>query len=280
VERWLDFGTLTKCHAEYFFVTVLRDPVKRIVSHCRFERIHPAEVMAWTREANFDPARRWRKPVQRGTAVVDNFYTRSLLGATAYSALAPGAVTAAHAADAIDVLARFDAVLVLENYNRGLEQLFVRLGWCRPPTAELHRNRWHGSTTSAFDANQTAELARMNAPDFAVYAFAAKLAAALEAALPANPTFRACLPANNTFHPPPANHTFRRPPRRVAKPTREVDGERAKGRDGMARVPGGRPLDVPLLPRRNHTSVTNHTNRRQYGRRGPAKGISISNHLG
>ena len=77
MERWLDFGTLTKCHAEYFFVTVLRDPVKRIVSHCRFERIRPAEVMAWTREASFPR----EAPVQRGTAVVDNFYTRSLLGA-------------------------------------------------------------------------------------------------------------------------------------------------------------------------------------------------------
>jgi hypothetical protein len=54
--------------------------------------------------------------VQLGTAAVDNFYTRSLLGRDVFHAPA-GALTHAHLARAAAVLARFDVVLILEVSN-------------------------------------------------------------------------------------------------------------------------------------------------------------------
>ena len=45
---------------------------------------------------------------------------RSFLGGDVYEKTAPGAITAHHAAQAIEVLARFDAVLILENLDLSL----------------------------------------------------------------------------------------------------------------------------------------------------------------
>lgn len=196
VERWLDTGTFAQCHASFFFITVLREPVQRIVSHCRFEHVSPKEALAWARLSTADAARAADgRPVQRGAAVVDNFYVRSFLGGDVYEKTAPGAITAHHAAQAIEVLARFDAVLILENLDRGFDQLFRRLGWCRPDAGELRQSFGPGDETIVFSASDRRELAALNAPDLSVYGFARDLAAALERDLPpadVGQPYRAC----------------------------------------------------------------------------------------
>ena len=48
IERWLDADALAAvCTPLFFYVTVVRDPVRRIESHCRYERIDPAKALSW-----------------------------------------------------------------------------------------------------------------------------------------------------------------------------------------------------------------------------------------
>ena len=194
VERWLDTRTFASCHTSFFFVTVLREPVQRIVSHCRFEHISAREALAWTRLPSV-AAGAAGTPIQRGAAVVDNFYVRSLLGGDVYETTPPGKITAAHASQAIEVLSDFDAVLILENLDRGFDQLFHRLGWCRPNNAELRQSFGPGDETIHFSAEDRRKLARLNVHDHGVYNFARELAAALEMNLPpadVGQPYRAC----------------------------------------------------------------------------------------
>ena len=194
VERWLDTRTFASCHTSFFFVTVLREPVQRIVSHCRFEHISAKEALSWLRLPSV-AAGADGTPIQRGAAVVDNFYVRSLLGGDVYEKTPPGQITAAHASKAIEVLSDFDAVLILENLDRGFDQLFRRLGWCRPTKAELRQSFGPGDETIHFSAEDRRELARLNAHDNGVYDFARELAAALEMNLPpadVGQPYRAC----------------------------------------------------------------------------------------
>ena len=191
VERWLDAGTALKCRRDFFFVTVLRDPIKRIVSHCRFERIPSARALGWLSAPSFDRD----MLVREGTAVVDNFYVRSLLGADVYAGVGPGGVTARHAAAAMDALAAFDAVLILETLDASFQQLFRRLGWCEPPRDEMRQSFGKGDESIVFDADQTRRLVAANGPDAAVYAFAVELARTLEARLPPAPPAKCGRPA-------------------------------------------------------------------------------------
>ena len=191
VERWLDAGTALRCRRDFFFVTVLRDPIKRIVSHCRFERIPSARALGWLSAPSFDRD----MLVREGTAVVDNFYVRSLLGADVYAGVGPGGVTARHAAAAMDALAAFDAVLILETLDASFQQLFRRLGWCEPPRDEMRQSFGKGDESIVFDADQTRRLVAANGPDAAVYAFAVELARTLEARLPPAPPAKCGRPA-------------------------------------------------------------------------------------
>ena len=194
VERWLDTRTFASCHTSFFFVTVLREPVQRIVSHCRFEHISAKEALSWLRLPSV-AAGADGTPIQRGAAVVDNFYVRSLLGGDVYEKTPPGQITQVHAARAIEVLSDFDAVLILENLDRGFDQLFHRLGWCRPTNAELRQSFGPGDETIHFSAEDRRELATLNAHDNGVYDFARELAAALEMNLPpadVGQPYRAC----------------------------------------------------------------------------------------
>ena len=93
---------------------------------------------------------------------MDNFYVRSLLGGDVYETTPPGQITAAHASQAIEVLSDFDAVLILENLDRGFDQLFHRLGWCRPNNAELRQSFGPGDETIHFSAEDRRKLARLN----------------------------------------------------------------------------------------------------------------------
>lgn len=101
-------------------------------------------------------------------------------------------MTHAHADRAIATLATFDAVLVLETLDRSFDQLFARLGWCKPPKHELRQSFGPGDEAIEFAPDEERRLRAINAPDLRVYAFARELAAALEAALPADARFTAC----------------------------------------------------------------------------------------
>ena len=73
---------------------------------------------------------------------------------------------------AIEVLSDFDAVLILENLDRGFDQLFHRLGWCRPNNAEWGSSPSGRATRRSASAEDRRKLARLNAHDHGVYNFA------------------------------------------------------------------------------------------------------------
>ena len=78
VERWLDVAYVSSpdCRARFFFVTSLREPLARYRSHLAFEHISEEDALDWATRLEVPRD----DPVRRGTAVVDNFYVRSLLG--------------------------------------------------------------------------------------------------------------------------------------------------------------------------------------------------------
>ena len=90
------------------------------------------------------------------------------------------------------LLAAFDAVLVLEDLDRGFDQVFHRLGWCKPDQVELRQTFGPGDRSITFSREQKAALAELNAPDAGLYHFARDLAKALTDGVPTK--FRACRP--------------------------------------------------------------------------------------
>ena len=93
VERWLDVSYVSSpdCRARFFFVTSLREPLARYRSHLAFEHISEEDALDWATRLEVPRD----DPVRRGTAVVDNFYVRSLLGRDFFFGTEAGNVTLA-----------------------------------------------------------------------------------------------------------------------------------------------------------------------------------------
>ena len=93
VERWLDVAYVSSpdCRARFFFVTSLREPLARYRSHLAFEHVSEEDAVAWAEQLQVPRD----DPVRRGTAVVDNFYVRSLLGREFFFGTGAGNVTLA-----------------------------------------------------------------------------------------------------------------------------------------------------------------------------------------
>ena len=183
VERWLDVSYVSApdCRARFFFVTCLREPLARYRSHLAFEHVSEEDAVAWAEQLQVPRD----DPVRRGTAVVDNFYVRSLLGREFF--FGAEAVNVTHAERAKAVLSTFDAVLILERLEASLRQLYHRLGWC---AASIHRHR-SKEPALKMDVAAVEAFRRRNRADVELYAFADQLAAALEEDIPLAPV-RAC----------------------------------------------------------------------------------------
>ena len=122
--------------------------------------------------------------IGRGTAAVDNYITRSLLGREAFHGIEAGNVTLELADRAFAVLEQFDAVLILERLAISFRQLASKLDWCLPDTLNLCDLRpRHCPAYTNLDEVRGA-FGALNAPDAALYVKADRLAAALERDLP------------------------------------------------------------------------------------------------
>ena len=180
VERWFDleYFASVECRAKFFFVTSLREPLTRIASHLAKVGASVEEGIAWASRTHVET-------IGRGTAAVDNFYTRSLLGRQAFHGIEAGNVTMSDADRAFDdVLKQFDAVLILERLAISFRQLASKLDWCLPKTLNLCDLRpRHCPAYTNLDEVRGA-FGALNAPDAALYVKADRLAAALERDLP------------------------------------------------------------------------------------------------
>ncbi|KAG2497008.1 hypothetical protein HYH03_005012 [Edaphochlamys debaryana] len=125
---------------DLYNAVVMRDPLKRLVSHMKFimwtmsgdrgyNDTHTFNLMYSNRTSDF-----WKA---LGPAVVDNYFIRSLLGERAFHAPV-GGVTPAMLGLAQQVLAQFDTLVVLEQdvATRNLI-LYYGLGW-RHTMEEVH----------------------------------------------------------------------------------------------------------------------------------------------
>ena len=175
-ERWLDDEL---CPDRFLYLTVLRDPIRRIESNCRYERIQPRDALDWLQNTSYFPE---ETRVYEGTAAVDNFYVRSLCGPRVFH-LPAGTLTDAHLADAKRRLGVFEALLILEEYELGLPQLEALLGWKRPKDKkDAHRSFGPGDSTIAFTPEQRRTLADRNRLDIELYAYAKRRSRAITAA--------------------------------------------------------------------------------------------------
>jgi len=177
VERWLDTRLVGSC-PHFFFATVVRRPVDRFISHCRFERVAADRAMAWANQGSVPFRLDEPSSVQRGPAVVDNFYLRSFLGRRGFF-LPVGALNDTHLLEAAGTLASFDAVLVLERLDTSFRQLYSKLDWCQP--RDTKRSWGKGGDSITFSDEQLATFRAINHLDLRFYDFADDLAAALEA---------------------------------------------------------------------------------------------------
>jgi hypothetical protein len=171
-ERWLD---PIMCPHRFLYITVLRDPIKRIESNCRFERIQPEDAIRWLTETSCIhkcPREHEDTRVFVGTPSVDNFYVRSLAGPEVFHR-SFGQVQRSDLEEAKRRLLLFEAVLILEEFEAGLVQLEQLLGWERPKSkGDFHRSFGSGDTSIAFSQEQRQILIEKNDLDLDLYAFA------------------------------------------------------------------------------------------------------------
>ena len=168
------------CPDRFLYLTVLRDPVKRIESNCRYEHIQPADALLWLTNVSHFPE---ETRVYEGTAAVDNFYVRTLCGPGVFHAPV-GSLTRAHLEEAKRRLLGFEALLILEEYDAGLVQLEHLLGWKRPQQKkDQHRSFGPGDVSITFSPAQRRVLEERNQLDVELYAFARERSRAITAAL-------------------------------------------------------------------------------------------------
>uniref|UniRef100_A0A7S3NIZ3 Heparan-sulfate 6-O-sulfotransferase n=1 Tax=Aureoumbra lagunensis TaxID=44058 RepID=A0A7S3NIZ3_9STRA len=225
VERWLDVNLLRNCRSHFFFATVIREPVSRFVSHCRFERTPTAEAMAWAKRDPVPNMEDEFSAVQRGPAVLDNFYVRSLNGRDTFLHVPFGQLTENHLVTAAENLASFQVVMILERLDNSFQQLYHKLNWCMPDKSHTRRSFGKGDDSIVFSKSQLDAIAEINHYDARLYSFADSLAQAIQNNLDIQQAPKKCKPGGKM---------------KIASPPGAEDGGRGVRRAGRDARRGGR----------------------------------------
>eukprot|EP00812_Abedinium_dasypus_P002170 NODE_1264_length_1189_cov_339.536155.p1 GENE.NODE_1264_length_1189_cov_339.536155~~NODE_1264_length_1189_cov_339.536155.p1 ORF type:complete len:352 (+),score=57.32 NODE_1264_length_1189_cov_339.536155:128-1057(+) len=159
------------CYTEFEYGIVLREPLARMISmlNAHHDEITPDQIISELRNPTvIKISDYWTK--------FDNFLLRTLVPGVMY--LPPGTIGGAHLAAAKDVLKNFTYVQRLEDLPRN-GALFVKsLGWpssvAHLVTTKVHVTQQHDRY---FRTEDEAWLRRLNAPEFALYEWAATLQA-------------------------------------------------------------------------------------------------------
>jgi len=183
VERWLD---ASMCPDRFLYMTVLREPVSRIESQCRYNHIQPADAIRWLTKTTCLKKCNGKDEdtrVTASTAVVDNFYVRSFGGPEVFHR-PKGGVTTSDFDEAKKRLLLFEVVLVLEEFKAGFVQIEQLLGWEAPISEkEAHQNSGKGDSSIIFTTDQRQILVKKNRLDIDLYAFAVDRSRAISAAI-------------------------------------------------------------------------------------------------
>jgi len=131
---------LDHCFKEFAYVTLLRDPISRLTSQATRSSISPNARIRdlLERPSVFNTS---TSSSLMGTAALDNYLTRLLLGPSAFFLPVRG-INATHFAIASRVLSAFDLAIPIERLEReGAALLRARFGWRGAPVrSNSHRH--------------------------------------------------------------------------------------------------------------------------------------------
>lgn len=180
------------CLTDMQLLVTLRKPMSRVISHIRYERMFQKDGVKHFRDASFNDVA--REDPRHGSATVNNFYIRTLLGVSVYQ-LPLGEITRQHLEEAKRVLQDF-AVLILEQHDQNDALLECYMGWPRKDgngdSAKKVINKTGGSmdqfVAQNVDQEWIAKLEEINLLDAELYEFAVQLSADQLAKCPTKPT--------------------------------------------------------------------------------------------
>lgn len=159
IEHFLDNDTV--CSEDMIYFTILRDPIKRLESLARYERINGSTLIEWATGSG---------QIVGHYHQVDNYYIRMLCGQLTFEQ-PRGAIGLREYLRARRVLAQFHYVLVTEHLEEDLPVLSHEFGWRRSD------NLAEAANTSPLESHdryfltedQTKELTRINEWDVLLY---------------------------------------------------------------------------------------------------------------
>jgi len=192
MERPFDFADA--CFAAFDWITILREPISRVLSHVRVHNIAPRAVLD-SLSGNTGVCSAEQCPCQHsrnlpawkchgahdmlvGPWVYNNFYIRTLLGESVYY-LPIAAISRDHLERAKAVLRRFALVIPLRAgyLHTGFDILDMMLASDVRDRVGLHQYLYHSSASpnAKFDRRTKVLLLKYNQLDSELYAYAVKL---------------------------------------------------------------------------------------------------------
>ncbi|MDP2434466.1 MAG: hypothetical protein Q8P67_01845 [archaeon] len=119
------------CPDELRYGTILREPVERLQSWAYYLKIAPEDMLRWLHGED-DPGR-YSSPIAHSQGsflypYVDNYVVRTLCGEAVFR-LPRGSITQQHLDTALEVLARFEHVMLFDRLQEHLPALQQQLDW-------------------------------------------------------------------------------------------------------------------------------------------------------
>ena len=156
--------------------TTIRHPISRIISNIEWHDISIVDLETWLTTSTIDPL----TAVWKGSAAVDNFYIRTLLGEKVFL-LPLGGITRFHLEEAMVLLSKFEIIMILEEIESDSIQakalLGVDLTRVKPTRSgdQKEKKEW---TTALMD-----QLKKQNELDMELYEWAKVRAKAINKAI-------------------------------------------------------------------------------------------------
>ena len=127
-ETWFDSDAYDNVCPNINYITIIREPISRIISHLQFESQYASKILKWLKKGKEHDYFYRQSSKHVGTFVIDNFYIRMLL----YDELffAPlYSITEEHYHRAKKILKQFKLVIPLSKWDEGMNILGDKYNW-------------------------------------------------------------------------------------------------------------------------------------------------------